>query len=647
MPKKVAATKALKSKPRAKKTTTVKTPKVDDHQLVLNLLTQLYLHSRHARFSLACVALFGHPTVSAAPKPQGEEQLVDQDEEDEYPKHHWIHMPYPYAGHLRIVTSMAGFLVLVVLAQIMYPSGRTLPLSRLSGNGYIGLKTQAEVDQKIAQINASNVTVNTRDSSVSTSYANMGVKANGEETFKQLADYPFEKRLIPFSFLFSDIKSTPVSRDINVEKLTSFTKSIVTVASKEAKNAAVTMQGNRLIVSPSEDGYEYEQNSLQHQVAKSELSQQPITLEPKTIPAQISTSNAQTSVSEMQKRIDSGLTISAADQNLQIGAETVASWVIIQQKPEVRTVNLYFDKAKVAASLKPIVATVDLAGTPDQVTLLNGVEAGRKYGTPGRTLQFDDLVNQVASSTDWTVGLIQAKVTNEPVKQNYTRRYTRDSLGLQSLLDYWTKNNKGRYAAEVRSQNGRMQASINGNQSFSGTYKLYLPTLAYGRFTTRNLNPGFTTSTGFTSDGCVDRVVLSGNDQCAMALGDLIDWGDNNSLLNAQGFENTFISRGSGSTTANDGADWAEKLLSGSLTTVAQKNTLINLMSEQNLRGGIPSGASGVSVANRAGQSGSVRYDVGIVYHPRGTYVLSIFSDGGSFAGIADLAREVNTVMSQ
>lgn len=561
---------------------------------------------------------------------------------------HWAHRPYPFSGYLRAAAVVGGIAALSVLVQIMYPSGRTLPLSHLEENGFTGFQTQSAIEQKITSINGRAVTVTTRNSTVDTSYTAMGVRANAENTFKELSDYPLEKRLIPFSILFTKLEPAKVSRDINVEKLTNFTKDIVTVTSKEPKNASVSMQNNHLLVVPSEDGYRYEQIALQRQIAESKLGAPSLNLEPQAIPAKISTQTAQSNVFDMQKRIDSGLTISAADQNLRIGPEVIASWVVIDQKPEVNTINLYFDKVKVAASLQPIITAVDKPGTADAITLLNGVEAGRKPGTPGRTLQFDDLVNQVASATDWTVGLIQANVTNLPTKQTYVRTYSRDSAGFQNLLDYWVKANKGRFGVQLLTQNGRIEAGTNSDQSFSGTHKLYLPHLTYGKITARALNPGYTTSTGFTIDGCVDKVVLSGHDACTRALGDLINWGDNNSLLAAQGFRNTSISNGGGATTARDGADWAIKLLNGSITTVAQRSALVSLMSEQNNRNGIPAGvAPTATVANRTGQAGSVRYDVGIVYHPRGTYVLSVFTDGSNFAAIADLAHEVNTIMGQ
>lgn len=647
------------------------TPEAAD--FLFKRLVFLYQHSAHARFSIGLIALLHtvketdtvtdtqavvpaeavskNAKSSTVPnKKQSASSEFDEPEDEDapyQPQYAWLHTPYPYSGILKGIKLFIAIAVLSVIVQIMYPSGRTLPMSRLEANGYMGFKTQEDVQRTMDIINQRSVVVTTKDNTVTTTYGDMGIRANAEDTFQDLANYPVEKRLIPFSLLAMNAHKKPVSRDINVEKLTTFTKGVVTVKSKTAKNARVKMQGTQLMIESSEDGYDYDESSLQKQVATVPLGSGSIALNPRAQPARISTTKAQESVSSMQRRINSGLAIAAADQSMRISPETIAGWVVIAEKPEVGSITLHFDRDRVSQSLKPLIGLVDNNGVPDQVTLLNGSEAGRIYGSPGRNLQFDDLVNQVTSATDETVGLIQATVVNQPVRQVFQRSYSRDSAGIQSLLDYWAKSNKGRYSAVVQTESQRIQASVNGQQSYAGTYKLYLPHLMYGQIAARVVSPAAMTSTGFTFDGCIDKVILSGHDGCAQAIGSQIGWEGANSLLAAQGLSSSSLGRASGSTTAIDAAEWAKKLLEGSITTTAQKNNMISLMNQQSLRSGVPAGSPGIGVADRAGQIGSVRYDVAIVYHPRGNYILSAFSDGGNFAAIADLAKQINQVMSQ
>jgi hypothetical protein len=60
----------------------------------------------------------------------------------------------------------------------------------------------------------------------------------------------------------------------------------------------------------------------------------------------------------------------------------------------------------------------------------------------------------------------------------------------------------------------------------------------------------------------------------------------------------------------------------------------------------IPAGSTGHS-ANKLGAAGAYNHDVAIVYHPKGAYVLSVFSYGSNHAQIRELARQISAVMSQ
>ena len=40
-------------------------------------------------------------------------------------------------------------------------------------------------------------------------------------------------------------------------------------------------------------------------------------------------------------------------------------------------------------------------------------------------------------------------------------------------------------------------------------------------------------------------------------------------------------------------------------------------------------------------------HDAAIVYSPKGTYVIAVMTDGSSWATIADLARQIDTLRAQ
>jgi beta-lactamase class A len=63
-------------------------------------------------------------------------------------------------------------------------------------------------------------------------------------------------------------------------------------------------------------------------------------------------------------------------------------------------------------------------------------------------------------------------------------------------------------------------------------------------------------------------------------------------------------------------------------------------------RKGIPAGVQG-TVADKVGFMNGLLHDAAIVYSPKGTYVIAVMTDGSSWATIADLARQIDTLRAQ
>lgn len=88
-------------------------------------------------------------------------------------------------------------------------------------------------------------------------------------------------------------------------------------------------------------------------------------------------------------------------------------------------------------------------------------------------------------------------------------------------------------------------------------------------------------------------------------------------------------------------------LQNGGLLSAGNRQALLSKLGRQVWRYGIPAGSPGMHVANKLGTVGSYNHDVGIVYHPKGAYVLSVFTSGSNHARIRELARQVAVIMSQ
>jgi hypothetical protein len=538
----------------------------------------------------------------------------------------------------------------VVLVQLSYPQDRTLPFARLEANGYVGFDKKSEILNRFQDFDRRYVKVHTHNKTFTTSYADLGVSLRAEQTVDKMQAYSLQQRLVPFSIIFAGNKKFQLDRELNESQMNLFFQDIALQTNKEPKNVTVTLEGTKLQIVPSEEGYRYEKDYLRSLIMRSDLrSQGEIVFKPTVLYPQISTDAARNVAVRMQERINSPLTITAEGKSMVIDSATLASWVDIAYKPEAGSVEIGFNKQRVTSSLRAFPTMVDASMQPMIATYLNGSEAGRTQGRAGKSVQFEELVNMVTSTTSATTTTIPAPLSTTVPTTVIDRKYSRDSAGLQNLISFWTANNKGSYSIDIRTLNGRIQANSNPYRLFSsvGVYRIYLASAVYGHINARSLSGSTMTSTGLSVDACLDRMLRESNEACSNALGNMVGWDSNDYLLHQQGFENTTLVRGAGLTTANDTADWLTQLINGGLTTRSQADSVVSMMSRHTQRSGIPAGSPGVRVANIAGSFGNYKHDIAIVYHPQGTYVLSIFSEGSTYPLIADLSKEIYKTMSQ
>jgi beta-lactamase class A len=544
----------------------------------------------------------------------------------------------------------ASILLAVVGVQLLYPHDRALPLARLQANGFIGLSTKDQIMSNYQDFDSRTVTIHTHGKTHTTSYSDLGVRLQPDATIKNVTAYSTAQRLIPFSIFVVGNKTFSLSRELDKSQIELFARDTIAQTNKSPKDAVVTLTGTTLSVLPSEEGHEYRASVLKSQILRSDLSDKAqIVFAPTILPPAITTDTATNNAKRMQQRISTPLLVQAEDKAMTITPDIMALWLDIIPKPDQNNVELSFNKAKVADTLRPLAGQVQVNVTPTVVTILNGMEAGRAFGTRGKVLQFEELINKVVQASSPTIETVIAPVQYIEPKEVIDRRYTKDSVGMQSLIDYWTATHGGEYSIDFRTVNGRIMANKNQYQITSavGIYRLYIAHLIYGRITAKSLNGSSPTATGLSVDACMDKMIRESDDGCTNSLGDLVGWSASDDMLRAQGFDNTTLARNAALTTAANMSDWMIKLLGSNITTKAQSDSLTGLMSRQSVRSGMPAGSSGIRVADKTGSFGRSRHDVGIVYHPGGTYVLSVLSEGSSFALIADLTREINKVMSQ
>jgi beta-lactamase class A len=75
-----------------------------------------------------------------------------------------------------------------------------------------------------------------------------------------------------------------------------------------------------------------------------------------------------------------------------------------------------------------------------------------------------------------------------------------------------------------------------------------------------------------------------------------------------------------------------------------ERDFMLGLMRAQVYRQGVPAGTSAV-VADKVGFLNGYLNDAAIVYHPNGTYVISVMTSGASWGKIAEITRKIEGIM--
>jgi hypothetical protein len=554
------------------------------------------------------------------------------------------------ASLYRLVIATAIAIACLVGVQLVYPQGRALPFARLENGAWVGFQSPDKITAKLQSVNNKSITVIANTTEIVSSVTGMGIAVDAPATIGNLTDYSWRQRLVPFSMFSKTKKLYPIFKKYEQPKLAQFAASFTTIAPKAPKDAGLKLERSKVTVLPAENGYKFEQQDIETQLREVNVaSQDRMLLRPKAVLPKISNQTARATANSLQARINSPITIIAVDKTTVIEPATIASWIIITPTPDKGVLAIAFDTAKIKTALTPFANTVYLAPTPTTVAYVDGRQNSQQTGSPGQSLLLDDLVTQVSQVANTTTTKLTGQTTNVPVVKIYDRSYTRSSAGLQALLDYWVQNHRGVYGIELRSLDGNIRASINPDKQFTSAsvYKMYIAHLIYDRINAGTLSGSTITSTGLTIDTCIYKMIHLSDNACASAMGDIVGWNNSDAVLHAQGFESTTLAYEAQLTTANDAADWMAKLLDGSLVADTQRNNLINLMEHQIYRYGIPAGSKGMVVADKLGELYGLFHDVAIVYHPKGTYILSVFSDGSSAANVADLASQISKVMNQ
>lgn len=545
-----------------------------------------------------------------------------------------------------------------VFYQFFYPSNKLLPYARIDGINLGGIKKDKAVtilDKLYANSTISIYFGKSEKPYISPRLNKLGLNVSNSTRLKK-SIYPWYFKIIPTSIFWAqyfiyDAQEPTYNRNNETLKLY-INEEFGESCEVEPINAKLEFSGSNLSVISSLSGGNCEVNKVLKTLSsvKPRLNNLKVSIGSVGDSPEIDDKEARQIGEEVKNKVGSGVEILVNDKVKIIPSEKLLSWVDLDTEVGNLTFKLNATKASQYLS-QEIAPEVAISPGITTVSTIDFVEISRTNGSEGRGLNVVETLNSIKFAINNST---QAKAVTMviPPKVIYFRSYSSTDSGLTALLQQYADSNPGISSVSVSELTGsRRRASYNSDNVLisASTYKLYVAysTLlriesGYWSWSDQILDDGRDLTTCFN-----DMIVYSDND-CAESLAGRAGWENVNEEAHSIGCNSTSLTNDDGyaRTSAADLSLFLAQLQTGQiLNQQSNRDLLINAMKNQVYREGIPTGVSG-EVADKVGFINGVLNDAAIVYKSNTTYVLVIMTDGSSWETIADLASNIDAVLS-
>lgn len=229
----------------------------------------------------------------------------------------------------------------------------------------------------------------------------------------------------------------------------------------------------------------------------------------------------------------------------------------------------------------------------------------------------------------------------------FAEHQANDVVDVQPILNSWAAAHPNqKWGIVAKSLEGpSFEAKINPDKEFESAsiYKLFLLLPLFTQIPVEHQSEIKVAVNGTQKpiSTCVDLMLRVSNNECGVSIGYYLNWKKADEALKRGGFNHTIFKESNQlKTSAGDTASYLEAL-NGDMFNRAAKDTIMKSLLEQRYRDGIPAGCPGCTVANKTGQIDNVMHDAAIVKYNGGSYVLTVFSEGGTFKQIAELTGKI------
>lgn len=549
--------------------------------------------------------------------------------------------------HLFLVAGMVVGLILSV--QLIYPYETALPYAQAFGEG-VGHRKASELAASFQEeFEKSEVVFEAGTYSTKVKLSSLGASINSERMTSQLTDYPLWKRLLPLSLVWLRPEVDRLDVIVHGEQLESQAEAIAKQLTHDPTDASVAIKDGKLDIVASEPGYEVSASDInraivagQYEVGVTKLSVLAKQVQPKRIDSDVAEATQVAS-----QAIDKKLKIMVESKGEYAPDDaTRASWVSITS--EDNGIKVTANREAIGKYVSSLNKKVGVAAKPVHVTVVDGKEVERSGGLKGAALNEQQLVDAIAGSLVSADEPAEIRVSLVDVAPgvSYSRNYSHSQAGLRAYVAYMTSTQNVRIVVQQLDGNGWSASGRSGESIPSAsTYKLFVMMRVFDDINSGKLKwntPMLDTTVG----GCFERTIVPSTNPCAEEWIRRYGRVELTNYIHSRGFSKGtgFTFSDAAHTTAGDLAKYLIGLHNGTLITGKSRDMLLEKMGRQLYRYGIPTGTKGWT-QDKVGFLWDYIHDAGIVHNPKGTYILVVMTKGLSYGFIANVARQVDSIL--
>lgn len=559
-------------------------------------------------------------------------------------------------GHKKLLLKIGGGLAaLLLVVQVLYPGDRMPLFASVDGVSMSGWSKSDAVKALDESYEKERLTIllgeinSNRDTPT---LGQAGITVSNEERIDQIA-YPWYLRIVPTSLLWFGVLQSEKPPKYSVKEDT--TKSYIVSKIGEncvinAKDATLRLQDSKLTVVPAAPGgtCNLDDAVKAFKAARPMLNaNSTVTIPVAIVAPKIGDDDAKRLMESLNKTSKDGIELKVADKTQKIEQKDVLSWLTFKTEGE----NLVFDidsekaNAYLSKTATPVIAK---AAGVTKVSTSDFTETSRQEGATGQTLDLGKSIAEIKAVLNDDKDQARAQVTSLAPRVEYSRTYSKTSVGISALMKFYDDDNKGDFGVSFTELGGQgLSAQHNGDRQFitASTYKLFVAFSTIKRVEAGQMKwDDGDIANGRNLSTCFDDMIVKSDNACAEALIKKIGAKDLNADIKSIGLSSTAFRSDNNVTTANDLVRYLTQLEKGTLPIKPEnRDRMLGAMKRNVYRQGVPAGASG-PVADKVGFLWGLLHDATIVYSPKGTYVLVVLTDGSSWANIADITRKIEAL---